>query len=104
MKFRHSIGEHPGLSSPDSLGICLTYGQRPRLTDAERNCISNIRPAGLDYANAARKLAYLIDGASRLGCSGVAFKDSSDKEMLTIETQLSMSPAIYPFSVERPLG
>ncbi|HXE38921.1 MAG TPA: ethanolamine ammonia-lyase subunit EutC [Azonexus sp.] len=76
------IGERPGLSSPDSLGIYLTHRPRPGLTDADRNCISNVRPEGLPYAVAARKLAYLLDGARRLGRSGLALKDDSGLEAL----------------------
>lgn len=74
------IGERPGLSSPDSLGIYLTHGPRPGLSDADRNCISNVRPEGLPYAAAARKLAYLLAGARRLGRSGIALKDDSGPE------------------------
>lgn len=69
------IGERPGLSVKDGLGIYLTYGPRERLSDADRNCISNVRPAGLPYENAARTLFHLISAARRLKLSGVRLKD-----------------------------
>ena len=69
------IGERPGLSAQDSMGIYLTWAPRPGRTDAERNCISNIRPGGLSAAEAAAKLAWLLRGAMALGATGVGLKD-----------------------------
>ncbi|MDW3681234.1 ethanolamine ammonia-lyase subunit EutC [Cupriavidus sp. CV2] len=86
------IGERPGLSSPDSLGIYLTYDPRPGRSDAERNCISNVRPEGLPYAPAADKLAFLLRGALALGRSGVDLKDDSEHATLP-EPAASALPA-----------
>jgi ethanolamine ammonia-lyase small subunit len=71
------IGERPGLSSPDSLGAYITWSPRPGRTDAERNCVSNIRTEGLDYGAAAAKIAWYITEGRRLGLSGVKIREGS---------------------------
>lgn len=78
------IGERPGLSSPDSLGIYLTYQPQLGYTDANRNCISNVRPEGLNYVASAKKLMWLAVEAMRMQISGVALKDESDAVQIEV--------------------
>lgn len=72
------IGERPGLSSPDSMGIYFTYQARSGIsTDADRNCISNIHQNGLSYERALKKLLFLLNEAEKLQLSGVNLKDET---------------------------
>ena len=71
------IGERPGLSAPDSLGVYLTWAPRVGRSDAERNCVSNIRPEGLPVPAAAAKLCWLLREARRREVSGIVLKDAS---------------------------
>jgi Ethanolamine ammonia-lyase light chain (EutC) len=72
------IGERPGLSAPDSLGVYLTWQPRPGRQDSERNCISNIRPpTGLSYEHAASRLAWLMNAARGQRLTGIGLKDTS---------------------------
>jgi len=83
------IGERPGLSSPNSMGLYLTMKPAPGTTDERRNCISNIREGGLPLTEAIRKFGYLVEEALRLGRTGVELKDR-------------MVPDYLPFGVSLP--
>lgn len=86
------IGERPGLSSPDSLGAYITWQPQPgRTTDAERNCISNIRAEGLSYAQAAARLVHYIREAREKRLTGVTLKDP-DEQKLTLDAAREGEP------------
>jgi len=72
------IGERPGLTAPDSMGAYLTWRPSLRTTDADRNCVSNIRPDGIGYGDAAFKLAYILRSMRARRVSGVQLQDDSD--------------------------
>lgn len=85
------IGERPGLSSPDSLGLYITWAPRVGLRDDSRNCISNVRPEGLSYAAAATKVRYLLLQMRQRQLSGVGLKDES-----TEQSGVQIHPAASP--------
>lgn len=85
------IGERPGLSAPDSLGAYLTWLPQVGCSNAQRNCASDIRPAGLAVDMAAFKIAWLLDAARALGATGVVLKDRSDTA-----TPAASAPPLLP--------
>ncbi len=76
------IGERPGLSAPDSMGAYLTWRPGPHTTDADRNCVSNIRPEGIGYAEAGATIARLLAAMRARGLSGVRLKDEAEKRSI----------------------
>ncbi len=81
------IGERPGLSSPNSLGVYMTFAPRVGLTDEARNCISNVRNGGMSIDMGVRKLSYLVENAFAMGLSGVQLKDKMPSSYLPFRSQ-----------------
>ena len=86
------IGERPGLSSPNSLGLYLTWQPRVGCLDALRNCISNVRPEGLDYPQAIHKLQWLLEQAFLRRLTGVGLKDESDELLVGSKASAVLTP------------
>ena len=77
-----AIPSAPARAAPDSMGAYLTFAPTPQTSDAERNCISNIRPEGLPYPDAAMKLVHLIRAMRARRLSGVQLKDDADRLLI----------------------
>jgi ethanolamine ammonia-lyase small subunit len=92
------IGERPGLSSPDSMGIYLTWAPKVGRLDAERNCISNVRTAGLSVQMAAKNLHQLLVRSRARQLSGVGLKDDADCQLATADVSSSPSQNQLPWS------
>jgi ethanolamine ammonia-lyase small subunit len=72
------IGERPGLSAADAIGIYVTFAPQPGVTrDSDRNCISNVRPGGLALADAAHRLAWLVSESRRIRLTGIGLKEDA---------------------------
>lgn len=84
------IGERPGLSSPDSMGMYYTWQAKTGTLDSARNCISNIRPAGLSLQIAAQRLIKLMTSSNSLGYSGVKLKDEHEEPLIETQQQQNL--------------
>ncbi len=76
------IGERPGLSAADSMGAYLTWQPRAGRTDADRNCLSNIRSGGLNVEEAAERLMWLLSAARAMELTGVGLKEGASNSLL----------------------